>query len=66
MADPQVMTHEEFRAQYGLLTDICLICHQPIRIMCRKYTGICSENCQKKQAGKLPDHIETEGHHASE
>jgi hypothetical protein len=61
-----IMTIKEFRDQHAMLSDICLVCHKPIKIMCRKFTGICSENCQKKQAGKLPDHIETEGHHASE
>jgi hypothetical protein len=43
----QIMTIEEFRDRHVMLTDICVVCKNPIHIMCRKQTGICSENCQK-------------------
>lgn len=58
MPDPIVRTQEEVRqSQVGLNT--CAICRREIHMMCRKYTGICSENCQKKHAarkdGRDPD-----------
>lgn len=28
--------------------NVCVVCKNDIHIMCRKYTGICSENCQKQ------------------
>jgi hypothetical protein len=38
-----------------MLSDICTVCHKPIHVMCRKYTGICSENCQKAAIKETPN-----------
>lgn len=47
MAEPIVKTLEEAReSRVGL--NVCAVCHNDIHVMCRKYTGICSENCDKK------------------
>lgn len=68
MAEPIVPTLAEVRnSRVGLNT--CVVCGNDIYIMCRKFTGICSENCEK--AKNCPDElptapIETEGHHSSE
>lgn len=48
MAEPIVITQAEFRKQNAMLSDICTVCKNPIHIMCRKFTGICSENCDKQ------------------
>lgn len=30
------------------MNGICVVCKSPIVVMCRKGTGLCGENCQKK------------------
>lgn len=49
-----IQTQAEFRRSHAMLSDICTVCHKPIHIMCRKYTGICSENCQKAAIKETP------------
>jgi hypothetical protein len=46
MAD-RVRTEAEIRRTRINLDD-CLVCDQRIQLMCRKGTGICSENCEKE------------------
>lgn len=41
-------TLEEVRQNRAGL-NVCVVCKSDIHIMCRKYTGICSENCDKAQ-----------------
>lgn len=47
MAEPIVSTLDEIRKSRVNLLNVCVVCGQNIHIMCRKYTGLCSENCAK-------------------
>lgn len=42
----QLPTLEEVRRE-RISLNTCLMCGKACDMMCRKHTGICSENCQK-------------------
>jgi predicted nucleic acid-binding Zn ribbon protein len=43
---PPLRTLEEVRRE-RISLNTCVVCGQKAEMMCRKHTGICSENCQK-------------------
>lgn len=56
MAEP--ITHAErarMLVSIDRITEICEWCKQPVRIMCQKGTGVCSQRCAKLAADILFD-----------
>lgn len=41
------------------MRDMCEVCHTEIKMMVRRGTGLCSENCQKIKNQKTPISKET-------
>jgi hypothetical protein len=66
----ETRTSQQVRTDLGFPSgaETCGVCGAEIKMMVRRGTGICSENCEKKQRGEetTADHMEGVGHHASE
>lgn len=54
MPDPIVRTLDEVRQSRASLNN-CIVCSSDIHMMCRKYTGICSEQCDKSYKSTIKE-----------